>query len=85
MGERARNRDWSRTHYARNEHRKEPVVAQKKWPTWMVVVAFLILIPPIVWGLSVAFNIVAAMSMGGVLLIVLIVWLFTRLKKRVGA
>ena len=51
----------------------------------MVVVAVLILIPPIVWGLTVAFNIVAAMSMGGVLLIVLIVWLFMRLRSKVGA
>lgn len=51
----------------------------------MVVVAVLILLPPIVWGLSVAFNIVAAMSIGGILLVVLIVWIFTRLKKRVDA
>lgn len=51
----------------------------------MVVVAVIILIPPIVWGLSIAFNIVAALSVGGILLIVLIVWLFVKMKDRVGA
>ena len=58
-------------------------MAQKQWPTWMIVVAVIILIPPIVWALSISLNIVAGLSVGGILLIVAIVWLFTRLKKSV--
>ncbi len=58
-------------------------MAQKKWPTWMTVVAVIILIPPIVWGLSLVFDIVAALSIGGILLIAAIVWLFVALQKRV--
>lgn len=59
-------------------------MAQKQWPTWMIVVAALILIGPIVWALWVAVNLVTAMSIGGILLVVLIVWVFTRLNKRVN-
>jgi len=51
----------------------------------MVVVSVIILIPPIVWALSTFMHIVAAMSIGGILLVVFIVWLFTRLKKSVDA
>jgi len=49
----------------------------------MIVVAILILLPPLVWALSIAFNIVAAMSIGGILLVVAIVVLFMRIKARV--
>ncbi len=59
-------------------------VAQKQWPTWMVVMAVLILIGPIVWATWIAINLVAAMSVGGILVVVLIVWVFTRLNKRVN-
>ncbi len=60
------------------------LVAQKQWPTWMVVIAVLILIGPIMWAAWVAFNLVTAMSIGGVLVVVLIVWVFTRLNKKVN-
>lgn len=59
-------------------------MAQKQWPTWMVVIAVLILIGPIMWAAWVAFNLVTAMSIGGILLVVLIVWIFTRLNKKVN-
>ena len=59
-------------------------MAQKKWPTWMVVIAVLILIGPIMWATWVAFNLVTAMSIGGILLVVLIVWIFSRLNKKVN-
>lgn len=60
------------------------LVAQKQWPTWMVVIAVLILIGPIMWAAWVAFNLVTAMSIGGILVVVLIVWVFTRLNKKVN-
>ncbi|MCZ7533068.1 MAG: hypothetical protein M5U23_06640 [Acidimicrobiia bacterium] len=60
-------------------------MAQKQWPTWMIVVAIIILIPPIVWGLSLVIHIAAALSIGGILLIAAIIWLFARLQKRVNS
>ncbi len=60
-------------------------MAQKQWPTWMVVIAVLILIGPIMWATWVAVNLVTAMSIGGILLVVLIVWVFTRLNKKVNS
>ena len=50
----------------------------------MVVIAVLILIGPIMWALWVTVNLVTAMSIGGILLVVLIVWVFTRLNKKVN-
>lgn len=50
----------------------------------MVVMAVLILIGPIMWAIWVAVNLVAAMSIGGILVVVLIVWVFTRLNKKVN-
>lgn len=51
----------------------------------MIVVAIIILIPPIVWGLSLVIHIAAALSIGGILLIAAIIWLFARLQKRVNS
>lgn len=59
-------------------------MAQKQWPTWMVVVAVLVLIGPIMWATWVAVNLVTAMSIGGILLVVLIVWVFSRLNRKVN-
>ncbi|MCB1247719.1 MAG: hypothetical protein KDB69_10665 [Acidimicrobiia bacterium] len=56
---------------------------QNRFPTWMMVVAVIILIPVIVWALSLTLHIVAALSIGAILLIVFLVWLFTKLKDRV--
>jgi len=49
----------------------------------MIVIAVLILLPPLVWALSITLNIVAAMSIGGILLVVAIVVLFIKIKARV--
>ncbi len=57
----------------------------KQWPTWMIVVAFLILIPPIVWALNLVIGLATAMTIGGMLLVVAIVWLFVWLRGRVEA
>ncbi len=69
------------------DRKDAPVATQpkKQWPVWMIVVAIVILIPPIVWALSITINIVAAMSIGGILLLAGIVWLFIALKGRVDA
>ena len=56
-----------------------------EFPTWMVVVAVIILAFPIIWALSLFLDIVAAMSIGGILVVVALVLLFIWLKKRVDA
>ncbi len=52
------------------------MTTQKHWPTWVVVVAIIILIPPVVWALSSVMNILAALSIGGILLIAGVTALF---------
>jgi hypothetical protein len=61
------------------------LTTQQHWPTWVVVVSIIILIPPLVWALASAMNILAALSIGGILAIVAIVALFVWLKNRVDA
>ncbi len=61
------------------------MTTQQHWPTWVVVVSIIILIPPLVWALASAMNILAALSIGGILAIVAIVALFVWLKNRVDA
>ena len=56
-----------------------------RWPTWVVVVAIIILIPPLVWALSLTMDILAAISIGAVVLIVAIVALFVWLRRRVDS
>lgn len=56
-----------------------------EFPTWMVVVSIIILAFPIIWALSLFLDIVAAMSIGGILVVVALVLLFIWLKKRVDA
>jgi hypothetical protein len=64
-------------HYAAGTVERELVASQKQhWPTWVVVIAVIILIPPLVWALSATLNILAALSIGGILLIGGIVALF---------
>ena len=58
---------------------------KNEFPTWMVVVSIIILAFPIIWALSLFFDIVAAMSIGGILVVVALVLLFIWLKKRVDA
>jgi hypothetical protein len=50
--------------------------AKQHWPTWVVVVALIILIPVLVWVLAISMNILAALSIGGILLIGVVVALF---------
>ncbi len=56
---------------------------QQRWPTWVVIVAILILAVPIIWGLSIVMDILAALSIGGILVIVGIVAAFIWLERRV--
>jgi len=56
-----------------------------RFPTWMVVVAILLLAVPIVWGLSAILHIVAALSIGGILVVAGLVLLFVWLRGRAGA
>lgn len=57
---------------------------KKQWPTWIIVVAILILIPPIVWALSLTMDILAAVGIGFVILVVAIVALFMYLNRRIN-
>jgi hypothetical protein len=53
------------------------VASQKQhWPTWVVVVAVIILIPPVVWALSSVMSLLGALSIGGILLIAGVIALF---------
>jgi len=56
---------------------------EQKWPTWVVVVAILILAIPVIWFLSVFMHVLAAMSIGGILVVVAIIALFVWLNRRV--
>ena len=49
---------------------------KKHWPTWVVVVSIIILVPVLVWVLAVSLNTLAALSIGGILLIAGVVALF---------
>jgi len=60
----------------RRQSKGNVLSTKQHWPTWVTVVAIVILIPPIVWALSGVLSIVAALSIGGILLIVGVVALF---------
>lgn len=57
---------------------------KQDFPTWIVVVAIIILAGPIIWALTIFVDIVTAMSIGGILVVVAIVALFIWLNKRVN-
>ena len=59
--------------------------SKNEFPTWMVVVSIIILAFPIIWALSLFLDIIAAMSIGGILVVVALILLFIWLKKRVDA
>lgn len=65
---------------------RTPLSSQTKqdFPTWIVVVSIIILAGPIIWALSIFMDIIAAMSIGGILVVVAIVLLFIWLNKRVN-
>ncbi len=54
----------------------------------MVVVAILILAIPIIWGIAILTNLLAAMSIGGILvvaaIIVFFIWLRSRVERKVA-
>jgi len=56
---------------------------EQHWPTWVVVVAVLILAIPLIWMANVFFGLLGAMSLGGILLVVGIIALFVWLNRRV--
>ena len=49
----------------------------------MVVVAILILAIPIIWGIAILTNLLAAMSIGGILVVAAIIGFFIWLRSRV--
>jgi hypothetical protein len=57
--------------------------SQKRFPTWMVVVSAILLGGLIIWALSLFMHILAAMSIGGVLVVAALIALFIWLKGRV--
>lgn len=56
---------------------------KRQWPTWVVIVAILILAIPIIWGLAILTNLIAAMSIGGILIVAGIIGVFIWLRGRV--
>ena len=56
---------------------------KRHWPTWVVIVAILILAIPIIWGLAILTNLLAAMSIGVILVIAGIIGVFIWLRGRV--
>lgn len=63
--------------YAAGTIERELLTTEKQhWPTWVVVVSIIILIPVLVWVLAVSLNLLAALSIGGILLIAGVVVLF---------
>ena len=56
---------------------------EQRWPTWVVIVAILILAIPIIWALSIFMHILAAMSIGAILVVAGIIGVFIWLRGRV--
>jgi hypothetical protein len=57
---------------------------KQKWPTWVIVVAIVILAGPLIWALSIFMHIIAAMSIVGILVVVAFIALFVYVNKRVN-
>jgi Na+-driven multidrug efflux pump len=56
---------------------------KNRFPTWMIVISIIVLAIPVVYALSLFMHIVAAMSIGGILIVAGIVVLFIWLKREV--
>lgn len=56
---------------------------EQKWSTWVVVVAILILAIPIIWAIAILTSLLAAMSIGGILIVAGIIGAFIWLRGRV--
>ena len=57
---------------------------KQDFPTWIVVVAIILLAGPIIWALNIFMSVLQAMSIGGILVVIAIVALFVWLNKRVN-
>ena len=57
---------------------------KQDFPTWIVVVAIILLAGPIIWALTIFMSVLQAMSIGGILVVIAIVALFVWLNKRVN-
>ncbi len=55
---------------------------KQRWSTGVVIVAILILAIPIIWGIAILTNLLAAMSIGGILVVAAIIGLFIWLRSR---
>lgn len=55
---------------------------KQRWSTWVVIVAILILAIPIIWGIAILTNLLAAMSIGSILVVAAIIGLFIWLRSR---
>lgn len=55
---------------------------KQRWSTSVVIVAILILAIPIIWGIAILTNLLAAMSIGGILVVAAIIGLFIWLRSR---
>ena len=58
---------------------------QNRFPTWVIVISIIILAIPVTYALSLFMHIVAAMSIGGILVVAGLIGLFIWLKGRVDA
>lgn len=56
---------------------------KNRFPTWMIVISIIVLAIPVVYALSLFMHILAAMSIGGILIVAAIVALFIWLKREV--
>ncbi len=56
---------------------------EQKWSTWVLVVAILILAIPIIWAIAILTSLLAAMSIGGILIVAGIIGAFIWLRGRV--
>ena len=59
--------------------------SQNRFPTWMIVVSIIILAPLVIYGLSLFMHVIAAMSIGGILVVAALIGLFIWLKGHVDA
>ncbi len=61
---------------------------EQKWSSWVVVVAILILAIPIIWAIAILTSLLAAMSIGGILIVAGIIggfiWLRGRVERKVA-
>ena len=50
--------------------------------TWIIVVAAILLVGPLIWALSLVFNVVAAAGIGVVILVAVVIWAFVWVRGR---